>query len=108
MEEGLKAHDLMYVIENDLAASKDDMSQLLDMVFSPDDTILLGGDTLPSYNMDDEDMLGEALPPRTYRRNPEELDALLGGLSGLGSMGFDITDEESENAKNDEEDQDEE
>ena len=108
LEEGLKAHDLMYVIENDLAASKDDMSQLLDMVFSPDDTILLGGDTLPSYNMDDEDMLGEALPPRTYRRNPEELDALLGGLSGLGSMGFDITDEESENAKNDEEDQDEE
>ena len=104
----MKAHDLMYVIENDLAASKDDMSQLLDMVFSPDDTILLGGDTLPSYNMDDEDMLGEALPPRTYRRNPEELDALLGGLSGLGSMGFDITDEESENAKNDEENQDEE
>ena len=93
LEEGLKAHNLMYVIENDLTASKDDMSQLLDMVFSPDDTILLGGDSLPSYNMDDEDMLGEALPPRTYRRNPEELDALLGGLNSLNAMGFDLTDE---------------
>ena len=96
LEEGLKERDLMYVIENDLAASKDDMSQLLDMVFSPDDTILLGGDTLPSYNFDDEDMLGEALPPRNYRRNPEELDALLGGLSSLNSYGFNLTDKETD------------
>ena len=95
LEDGLKARDLMYVIENDLTASKDDMSQLLDMVFSPDDTILLGGDTLPTYDYSDEDMLGEALPPRTYRRNPEELDALLGGLNSLSSMGFDFTDDQS-------------
>ena len=92
----------------ELDLTRKQFRRLLDMVFSPDDTILLGGDSLPSFSAEGEDMLGEALPPRTYRRNPEELDALLGGLSGLGSMGFDITDEESENAKNDEEDQDEE
>ncbi len=48
-------------------------------------------------------MLGEALPPRTYRRNPEELDALLGGLSGLsglGSLGFDVTGQETDHAVN--------
>ena len=96
LEEGLKERGLMYIIENDLAASKDDMSQLLDMVFSPDDTILLGGDTLPTYSYEGEDMLGEALPPRTYRRNPEELDALLGDLGGLGGLGFGFDDEQGD------------
>ena len=37
LKEGLEAHDLTHVIEDDLAATSDDMSQLLDMVFSPDD-----------------------------------------------------------------------
>ena len=27
------------------------MSQLLDMVFSPDDTILIGGDEPPTFNL---------------------------------------------------------
>lgn len=74
----------MHVIEDDLAASSDDMSQLLDMVFSPDDTILIGGDEPPTFNTDGEEMLGEALPPRSYQRNLEELDALLGNMGGLG------------------------
>ena len=33
-------------------------------------------------------MLGEALPPRSYQRNLEELDALLGGS---GNYGFDLS-----------------
>ena len=44
LKEGLAERDLSHVIEDDLAATNDDMSQLLDMVFSPDDTILIGGD----------------------------------------------------------------
>ena len=89
----------MRVIEDDLAASSDDMSQLLDMVFSPDDTILIGGDEPPTFSTDDEEMLGEALPPRSYQRNVEELDALLGSV---GSYGFGVTDEETEAAANQE------
>ncbi|WP_304424767.1 DNA-directed RNA polymerase subunit beta', partial [uncultured Adlercreutzia sp.] len=100
LKEGLEARDLMHVIEDDLAASSDDMSQLLDMVFSPDDTILIGGDEPPTFNTDGEEMLGEALPPRSYQRNLEELDALLGSVGSLGGLGFGVTSAEDEAASN--------
>ena len=95
LKEGLEQHNLLHVIEDDLSASSDDMSQLLDMVFSPDDTILIGGDEPPTFNTEGEDMLGEALPPRSYQRNLEELDALLGSV---GSLGFGLTTKEDEEA----------
>ena len=91
LKEGLGQHDLLHVIEDDLTATSDDMSQLLDMVFSPDDTILIGGDEPPTFNTEGEDMLGEALPPRSYQRNLEELDALLGSV---GSFGFGLSESE--------------
>ncbi|HIS40976.1 MAG TPA: DNA-directed RNA polymerase subunit beta' [Candidatus Aphodovivens avistercoris] len=97
LKEGLSERGLSRVIEDDLAASSDDMSQLLDMVFSPDDNILIGGDEPPTFNTEGEEMLGEALPPRSYQRNLEELDALLGSV---GSLGFGITTKEDEEASN--------
>ena len=97
---GLEERDLLNIIEDDLSASTDDMSQLLDMVFSPDDNILIGGDEPPTFNLDGEDMLGEALPPRSYQRNLEELDALLGSMD---SYGFNFTSREFEEASNREE-----
>ena len=97
LKAGLKEHDLLWVIEDDLSASSDDMSQLLDMVFSPDDTILIGGDEPPTFNTEGEDMLGEALPPRSYHRNLEELDELLGNM---GSHGFGVTTKEQEDKSN--------
>ncbi|WP_165046037.1 MULTISPECIES: DNA-directed RNA polymerase subunit beta' [unclassified Adlercreutzia] len=97
LKEGLAERELSYVIEDDLNASNDDMSQLLDMVFSPDDTILIGGDEPPTFNTEGEDMLGEALPPRSYQRNLEELDALLGSV---GSFGFSLTSRRDEEASN--------
>ena len=105
LKEGLSERGLSRVIEDDLSASSDDMSQLLDMVFSPDDNILIGGDEPPTFNTEGEEMLGEALPPRSYQRNIEELDALLGSVS---SLGFGITtkeDEEASNAVDDEDDE---
>ena len=105
LKEGLSERGLSRVIEDDLSASSDDMSQLLDMVFSPDDNILIGGDEPPTFNTEGEEMLGEALPPRSYQRNIEELDALLGSV---GSLGFGITtkeDEEASNAVDDEDDE---
>ena len=104
LKEGLKEHDLLYVIEDDLSASSDDMSQLLDMVFSPDDNILIGGDEPATFNTEGEDMLGEALPPRSYHRNLEELDELLGSV---GNFGFSLKHADDED-NSDEDDKDEE
>ena len=104
LKEGLKEHDLLYVIEDDLSASSDDMSQLLDMVFSPDDNILIGGDEPATFNTDGEDMLGEALPPRSYHRNLEELDELLGSVGNFGFSLKHVDDEEdSDDSDEDEE-----
>ena len=107
LKEGLKEHDLLYVIEDDLSASSDDMSQLLDMVFSPDDNILIGGDEPATFNTEGEDMLGEALPPRSYHRNLEELDELLGSV---GNFGFSLkhADDEDDSDDSDDSDEDEE
>ena len=107
LKEGLKEHDLLYVIEDDLSASSDDMSQLLDMVFSPDDNILIGGDEPATFNTEGEDMLGEALPPRSYHRNLEELDELLGSV---GNFGFSLkhADDEEDSDGSDDSDKDEE
>ena len=107
LKEGLKEHDLLYVIEDDLSASSADMSQLLDMVFSPDDNILIGGDEPATFNTEGEDMLGEALPPRSYHRNLEELDELLGSV---GNFGFSLkhADDEEDSDDSDEDDKDEE
>ena len=107
LKEGLKEHDMLYVIEDDLSASSDDMSQLLDMVFSPDDNILIGGDEPATFNTEGEDMLGEALPPRSYHRNLEELDELLGSV---GNFGFSLkhADDEEDSDDSDEDDKDEE
>ena len=104
LKEGLKERDLLYVIEDDLSASSDDMSQLLDMVFSPDDNILIGGDEPATFNTEGEDMLGEALPPRSYHRNLEELDELLGSVGNFGFSLKHADDEEDsdEDDKNEE------
>ena len=104
LKEGLKEHDLLYVIEDDLSASSDDMSQLLDMVFSPDDNILIGGDEPATFNTEGEDMLGEALPPRSYHRNLEELDELLGSVGNFGfSLKHADDEEDSDDSGEDEE-----
>ena len=96
LKAGLEAHGLSDVIEDDLNASGDDMSKLLDMVFSPDDTILIGGDQPATYNNDGEEMLGEAMPPRSYQRDFDELNDLLGGGSiDLGLHVDDHTDDAS-------------
>jgi DNA-directed RNA polymerase subunit beta' len=103
LKTGLEAHDLLKVIEDDLNASNDDMSQLLDMVFSPDDTILIGGDEPATFNTEGEDMLGEALPPRSYQRNLEELDALLGNV---GDLSLHLSGDEEEGSSDEDSDSD--
>ncbi len=86
LKAGLAERNLSSIIEDDLAASSDDMQQLMNMVFSPDDDILLGGEEPVNYDLSGEDMLGEALPPRSYQRNLEDLDAMLAGLGDFASL----------------------
>ena len=52
LKEGLKKKNLLHVIEDDLEATDDDVSSLLDMVFSPDGTV--SGDNNNSFSADDE------------------------------------------------------
>ncbi len=79
LKAGLKAHGLSRVIVENKGSQRDDMNQLLDIVFSPDDQVLIGGDKPRTFNNDNEEMLGESLPPRSYHRNYEELDELFNG-----------------------------
>lgn len=54
LRDGLEAHDLLYILENnDDVADEEDLSQLLQMVFSPDgpDDILLGT-SAPTHHAD--------------------------------------------------------
>ena len=59
LRDGLEARGLLYILEPDESAADDeDISQLLEMVFSPDgDDILLGTSATPSHFYDDE-MIG--------------------------------------------------
>ena len=95
LKAGLAERNLMSVIEDDLTASSDDMAQLMNMVFSPDDDILLGGEVPATYDFSGEDMLGEALPPRSYQRNLEDLDAMLSNLDSLGELGASLKESDS-------------
>ena len=81
---------MTHVIEDDLAATSDDMSQLLDMVFSPDDTVLIGGDEPATFNTEGETCWARLCCP-FLPAQPEELDALLGSV---GSLGFGLTGKE--------------
>jgi DNA-directed RNA polymerase subunit beta' len=67
------------------------MSQLLDMVFSPDDTILIGGEDTSSSDDSDEVLIGDD-SRRRYNRSIDELDSL---LESVGGLGFGIEDSES-------------
>ena len=59
LRDGLEAHNLLFILDNnDDVADEEDLSQLLQMVFSPDgpDDILLG--TSAPRHYDDEEMIG--------------------------------------------------
>ncbi|QWT17317.1 DNA-directed RNA polymerase subunit beta' [Collinsella sp. zg1085] len=61
LRDGLEARDLLYILESsDDVADEEDLTQLLQMVFSPDgpDDILLGTSAPRSHFDSDEEMLG--------------------------------------------------
>ena len=72
LRDGLEAHDLLYILENnDDVADEEDLSQLLQMVFSPDgpDDILLGT-SAPTHHTDaDEELLGAPIDDKKASAN---------------------------------------
>ncbi len=84
LRDGLEARDLLYILEpDDSCADDEDISQLLEMVFSPDgDDILLGSAFPTSHHYDDE-MIGSTPAPAAdsgndvINENFESLDELL-------------------------------
>ena len=73
LRDGLEAHDLLYILENnDDVADEEDLSQLLQMVFSPDgpDDILLGTSATPTHHADaDEELLGAPIDDKKAPAN---------------------------------------
>ncbi|MBR2836322.1 MAG: DNA-directed RNA polymerase subunit beta' [Coriobacteriales bacterium] len=85
LREGLEVRDLLYILEpDDSLADDEDISQLLEMVFSPDGEDILLGTSVPSLRHYDDEMIGGAAPQTTttssddiINENYESLDALL-------------------------------
>ena len=99
---GLEAHNLLYILENDNdKADAEDLSQLLQMVFSPDgpDDILLGT-SAPRHHLDsDEELLGapadtsgDSASSDVINEDMASLDALLNQL--VDTDGSDSGDDE--------------
>ncbi|MDR1713762.1 MAG: DNA-directed RNA polymerase subunit beta' [Coriobacteriales bacterium] len=81
LKSGLEERDLLYILDKPEDSEDPDVSQLLEMVFSPDDSELWDGEVPLTYSVDpDEDVEGGTLKIRANLNNPAELDELLGDL----------------------------
>ena len=92
LKAGLKKRDLLHVIEDDLEATDDDVSSLLDMVFSPDGSVSGDNDAPVDENdvFDDQDLLDDEGKPKGEKANADDLEEI---LKNMGD-GISITDEE--------------
>ncbi len=101
LREGLAQHELLYILDSDNSSNDSEVSQLLEMVFSPDDSSLLLDSDMPrSYTAEPDDMIGSPMPPISQIRDSAELDELFRevGLSEYSIRDEDIADIEDENA----------
>ena len=87
LRDGLEQRNLLYILDNNEdVADEEDLSQLLQMVFSPDgpDDILLGT-SAPRHHYDDEEMIGapaesSSAKPGVINEDMASLDELLNQL----------------------------
>ena len=89
LRDGLEDRGLLYILENnDDVADEEDLSQLLQMVFSPDgpDDILLGT-SAPRHHFDsDEEMLGAPLEGSSSANQPDVINEDMSSLDELLSQ----------------------
>ncbi len=92
LREGLEQHDLLYILDSDTSSNDSEVSQLLEMVFSPDDSALLYEADVPqTYSADPDDMIGSAMPPISQIKDSTELDEL---FRDVGLSEFSISDDD--------------
>ncbi|MDR2714708.1 MAG: DNA-directed RNA polymerase subunit beta' [Coriobacteriales bacterium] len=92
---GLEERELLFILD---APEEDedeaDVSQLLDMVFSPEDSDLFIGDVPLSYSADPNEEEGRLMIHANVN-DPAELDELLGSMEALGFSEVDIAEDAS-------------
>lgn len=76
---GLEARDLLYILDDPKKSDEPDASQLLEMLFSPEDAMYMGAEVPQSYSADPDDFIGTA-PQRHSSSDEAVLNELLGGL----------------------------
>ncbi len=98
LRDGLEARDLLYILEpDDSIADDEDISQLLEMVFSPDGDDILLGTSIPSVHRYDDEMIGGSSTESSadvINENYESLDALLNMTRGQASASSEDSDDE--------------
>jgi DNA-directed RNA polymerase subunit beta' len=93
LKAGLEERDLLYLLDEPEDDDETDVSQLLEMVFSPDDPdLLLGGEVPLTYSADPDDDSSDhgKLSLRGNVNDPAELDELLGNIEGFSSVDIEI------------------
>jgi DNA-directed RNA polymerase subunit beta' len=84
LKAGLEERDLLYILEEP-PEEESDVSKLLEMVFSPEDSdLFMGGEVPLTYSVDpDDDIIEGSLQTRVNQNDAHELDELLDQI-GLG------------------------
>jgi DNA-directed RNA polymerase subunit beta' len=85
LKAGLEERDLLYILDNPPADEDPDVNQLIEMVFSPDDSDLyMSGEVPLTYSVDpDDEIMNGTLTLRTNHNDAAELDQLLDSI-GMG------------------------
>ncbi len=106
LRDGLEARDLLYILEpDDSCADDEDISQLLEMVFSPDgDDILLGSAFPTSHHYDDE-MIGSA-PVASNDSGNDVINENFESLDELLNLGHSHADDDSSSSEDEDSDED--
>jgi DNA-directed RNA polymerase subunit beta' len=78
LRDGLEARGLLYILEpdDDDTADAEDLSQLLNMVFSPDADNIMLGTAAPSHHHYDDELIGGTTPLTNAAVINEDLDSL--------------------------------
>ena len=107
LRDGLEARDLLYILEpDDSCADDEDISQLLEMVFSPDgDDILLGSAFPTSHHYDDE-MIGSTAPAASNGSGSEVINENFESLDELLNLGHSHDSQDDDESSTDDEEVD--
>ena len=96
---GLESRELLYLLDDAKTVEEPDAAQLLEMLFSPEDAMYVGGEVPKSYSAEPDDLIGG--PALNVRRSADD-EAMLEELLGAGFGMTDATIEADSNAEDSE------